>query len=155
MTNPFWDFSLASYSRDGVPESCLALQDDFNLDVNVLLYGAWLASQDKRLETEHLAALEVVIKPWREQVVEPLRALRRRWREYPPAEVLRGEVKRLELQAERRQQDMMLAYLQAASEPPAASQPLQENLLQVARFTCPDQPGWRQPVRRLASKLSP
>ena len=49
MTNPFWDFSLASYSRDGVPESCLALQDDLNLDVNVLLYGAWLASQDKRL----------------------------------------------------------------------------------------------------------
>ncbi|MDB4542905.1 TIGR02444 family protein [bacterium] len=155
MTNPFWDFSLASYSRDGVPGSCLALQDDFNLDVNMLLYGAWLASQDKRLDTEHLAALEVVIKPWREQVVEPLRALRRRWREYPPAGVLRGEVKRLELQAERQQQDMMLAFLQAASEPPAACQPLEENLVQVACFTCPDQAGWRQPVRRLASKLSP
>jgi len=155
MTNPFWDFSLASYSRDGVPENCLALQDDFKLDVNVLLYGAWLASQDKRLEMEHLAALEVVITPWREQVVEPLRALRRRWREYPPADSLRGEVKRLELQAERQQQDMMLAFLRAASEPPGASQPLEENLEQVAFFTCPDQAGWRQPLRRLASKLSP
>ena len=87
--------------------------------------------------------------------MQPLRALRRRWREYPPAGVLRGEVKRLELQAERQQQDMMLAFLRAASEPPGASQPLLENLVQVAFFTCPDRVGWRQPVRRLASKLSP
>jgi len=155
MTNPFWDFSLASYGRDGVSAKCLALQDEFNLDVNVLLYGAWLASLNSRLEREHLAALEVIIAPWREQVVLPLRTLRRNWREYPPAGSLRGEVKRLELQAERQQQDMMLAFLQTAPDLPFASQPLEENLAQVAFFTCPDQAGWQRAVRRLASNLSP
>ena len=40
LDNPFWQFSLDAYQRDGVQPACLSLQDDWGLDVNVLLYAA-------------------------------------------------------------------------------------------------------------------
>ena len=43
------------------------LQDTFGLDVNLLLYAAWLAHMDRRLSGEHLAGLEAEIVDWREQ----------------------------------------------------------------------------------------
>ena len=97
MSNPFWEFSLAHYALDGVPQACLALQDEFGLDVNVLLYGAWLAAMDRCLTLEHLEDMERHIAPWRDRVVQPLRALRRQWRDYPAASGIRDEIKRLEL----------------------------------------------------------
>jgi uncharacterized protein (TIGR02444 family) len=153
MSNPFWEYSLANYSRDGVSASCLALQDEFALDVNVLLYSAWLAFMDKFLDGEHLANLEVIIAPWREQVVLPLRALRRQWRDYPAASSLREAVKRLELDAEHQQQDMMESYQRSSTLLPAADRPLLENLLLVARFVRPHTDSWQPAIRRLASNL--
>jgi hypothetical protein len=44
MNNPFWEYSLSHYVREGVADACLALQDGHGLDVNMLLYGAWLGS---------------------------------------------------------------------------------------------------------------
>ncbi len=82
MSNPFWDYSLATYSLDGVASTCLALQDTIGLDVNLLLYAAWLARMDQRLSGEHLAGVEAEIVDWRERVIKPLRALRRQLQDY-------------------------------------------------------------------------
>ena len=35
--NPIWDYSVATYSLQGVAPACLALQETFGLDVNLLL----------------------------------------------------------------------------------------------------------------------
>jgi len=35
MSSPFWEFSLAHYELDDVPQACLALQDEFGLDVKL------------------------------------------------------------------------------------------------------------------------
>jgi uncharacterized protein (TIGR02444 family) len=37
----FWDWSLETYSRPGVAEALLDLQDRFNLSVNMLLWCLW------------------------------------------------------------------------------------------------------------------
>jgi uncharacterized protein (TIGR02444 family) len=138
MNNPFWAFSLAHYALDDVPEACLALQDGFGLDVNVLLYAAWLAEMDSSVTPAHLETLEAIIAPWRTRVVQPLRALRRQWRNYPQASGIRNEIKTLELESERQQQDMMLAHYQSVATLPLAVRPLEENLSAVARFFCGD-----------------
>jgi uncharacterized protein (TIGR02444 family) len=110
MDNPFWEFSLATYGREGVPPVCLALQDELGVDVNILLYAAWLASMDEQLTSSHLAGLEDRVRPWRRRVVQPLRALRRQLRDYPSAAAVREQVKQLELDTERQQQDSMRHY---------------------------------------------
>ncbi|HEX6103216.1 MAG TPA: TIGR02444 family protein, partial [Alphaproteobacteria bacterium] len=38
---PFWSFSVALYGRPGVAPACLALQDRFGCDVNLLLFAIW------------------------------------------------------------------------------------------------------------------
>ncbi len=129
MSNPFWDYSLAIYGLDGVAPACLALQDRFDVDVNLLLYAAWLAQMDQRLSAGHLSGVETVIIDWRERVIKPLRALRRQLQDYPAAGDVCEELKALELRAEYRQQDMMFNFYQGAAALPRMPRPLRENLL--------------------------
>ena len=154
MGNPLWDYSLATYSLDGVAPTCLELQDTFGLDVNLLLYAAWLAHRERRLSHVHLVELEAVIADWRINVVMPLRALRRQLQGHPPAATILNEIKALELRAEQQQQDMMYAFHQRTVELPRASRPLQENLALVAQFFSPAHGSWGSGVTRLVTLLS-
>ena len=153
MSNPLWDYSLATYALDGVATSCLALQDTFGLDVNLLLYAAWLAQLDKRLSEHHLAGLEAEIGDWREQVIKPLRALRQQLQAYSPAAGVRDEIKALELCAEQQQQDRMFAYFQQTADLAKTPRPLRENLVLVAQRACPRDAGWEPSVECLVTQL--
>jgi len=153
MSNPFWDYSLATYSLDGVASTCLALQDTIGLDVNLLLYAAWLARMDQRLSGEHLASLEAEIVDWRERVIKPLRALCRQLQDYSRASGVREEIKALELRAEKQQQDQMFAFFQKTGELPQAPRPLRENLVLVAQFTCPQSAGWELTIDHLVTQF--
>ena len=141
MDNPFWDYSLAVYARDGVAEALLALQDEFGLDVNMLLYAAWLADRGLQLDAAHLSPLEARVAPWRERVIGPLRRLRRQWRDYPEAGALREALQALELQAEQSQQALMWEYFCSADTLPGAPGTLPHNLRLVAGIGAP-RPGW-------------
>jgi len=155
MSNPFWDYSFATYKLDGVATSCLALQDTFGLDVNLLLYAAWLARLDQRLSEEHLAAMEAVIFDWRDQVIKPLRALRQQLQGYPRAASVRDEIKTLELRAEQQQQDMMFAFFQQTAGLPKTPRPLRENLVLVARFANSETAGWVTALELLGTLIPP
>jgi uncharacterized protein (TIGR02444 family) len=72
--NPFWSFSLAVYAAPGVAAECLALQDTSGVDVNVLLFCAWLgATRRSVLTLEDFAAIEAAVEPWRDTVIRPMR----------------------------------------------------------------------------------
>lgn len=75
---PFWEFSLAVYGRPGVAELCLALQDGWGADVNLLLACLWLGERGRALCEAELAALVAAVAPWQIEVVAPLRHVRRR-----------------------------------------------------------------------------
>jgi uncharacterized protein (TIGR02444 family) len=114
--NPFWDFSLALWGREGVAPACLALQERRGLDVNLLLYCCWAGGRGRALADTDIAALIEAVGPWRARVVLPLREVRHRLKDPQlapegPAQELRERVKALELEAERIQQDLMLAAL--------------------------------------------
>jgi uncharacterized protein (TIGR02444 family) len=99
-----WRFSLAFYEIPGVAQALIALQDRDGLDVNLILFALWLGlSRRSRLDSDRLAAADRAICGIRSEVVEPLRALRRRLRLHPDADVqkLRDGVKGLELAAEK------------------------------------------------------
>lgn len=152
--NPLWDYSIATYRQEGVAPACLVLQDTFGLDVNMLFYAAWLAQSGLRLSRDHLTGMEALITDWRSDMVKPLRALRIRCRETPYAESIRDEIKRLELRAERQQQDMMYDYYGKFSGLSWAVQPLRENLAVVASYSGGEGEGLSVAIERLASLCS-
>jgi uncharacterized protein (TIGR02444 family) len=140
MNNDFWSFSLACYGHSGVAKSALAAQDELGLDVNVILYAAWLASMNKVLSAAHLAGLEAAVAPWQARVVAPLRAQRRALKGYSVAAQIRESLKSLELEAEHRQQDMMWSFFLGAGDMEDSPEPLPGNLAllwQTGHGRCP------------------
>jgi len=80
---PLRQFALAVHDVEGVPAACVLLQDRFDLDVNVLLLGAFVGVQGKILAAEDVAAARAVVDAWHDEVVRPLRAVRRRLKSGP------------------------------------------------------------------------
>jgi uncharacterized protein (TIGR02444 family) len=124
--SPFWRFSLRLYRQPGVADACIALQDGCGVDVNVLLFLLWLATAKQRVGTGEVEALCAKAGPWRDEVVAPLRSLRRRLKDGAPlvernlAELFRTRIKAVELEAERLQQEALFALapsLTATQEP--------------------------------------
>ncbi|ALJ34852.1 TIGR02444 family protein [Azospirillum brasilense] len=106
--NPLWDFSLAVYGRPGVPAACLDLQDRLGQDVNLLLFAAWAGMAcNADLPAEELARIDTAVAPWRDGMVRPLRAIRRRAK--GEDDTLYKRLKAAELEAERVQQDRLFA----------------------------------------------
>lgn len=118
-SNPFWDFSLRVYERPGVASACLSLQEELGADVNLLLYALWAGRRGHLLSREECEELLAAIEPWHKDVVRGLRQVRlvmkrqRRADKIDPdvAESLRQRVKKLELEAERLEQDALYKAL--------------------------------------------
>lgn len=125
--NPFWRFSLAFYRDPAVAEACIVLQDQAGVDVNVLLFLLWNATQNRVLSQQDVADLDRRIGAWRDATVIPLRALRRALKSPPPviepgeAEAFRTRIKGVELEAERLQQHTMYALVPSLRFTAAAS----------------------------------
>ena len=105
--HPFWDFSLATYGRDGVANACIALQETHGADVNILLFCAWSGCNGVRLDRRRIEAVRGAVAAWHAEVVRPLRAVRRRLKSAvdgaPPGDLqsaLRARVQKIEIDAE-------------------------------------------------------
>ena len=127
----FWNFSLGLYGRPGVAPACIALQDGFGLDVNLLLFCCWHGQANRRLGEEDLRRAIGAAEAWQREVVQPLRAVRRRLKagvapiSAAECEALRRKVNDLELEGARIAQ----AALEALPAPAAGRRPVAtENL---------------------------
>lgn len=105
--HPFWDFSLATYGRDGVADACIALQEAHGADVNILLFCAWAGCNGVRLDRPQIEAACAAVEAWHEEIVRPLRSVRRRLKtavdEDPPDDLqsaLRARIQKIEIDAE-------------------------------------------------------
>lgn len=117
LETPFWAFSLAVYAGDGVAEECLALQERLGLDVNLLLFAAYIgAVEGVRLEAKDVGAANAVVTEWHNEIVRPMRAARRALKApsqdadnplHAADATLRLQVKRAELETEKIEQAML------------------------------------------------
>jgi len=74
MGSPFWNFSLAVYRASAVQDECLDLQDQFGLDVNLVLLCAFLgAGHGVALTSEDIASARQEVRHWHEQIVFDIR----------------------------------------------------------------------------------
>jgi uncharacterized protein (TIGR02444 family) len=118
-TTPFWRFSLHFYRQAGVSDACIALQDDCGVDVNLLLFLFWLASERQQLSTDEVKNLDDKVRDWRNLTIIPIRDARRKLKGAPTLvdpvkqEAFRTKVKAIELDAERLQQEALYAFTQS------------------------------------------
>jgi uncharacterized protein (TIGR02444 family) len=113
-----WAFALELYSRPGVADACLKLQNEAGVDVMMFLMVAFAAVRRRTLLTpSEIRELDEACRPWREQIVRPLRAIRSGLKSGPPpapnseTEDFRSKVKAIELVSERLQNQLMAEYL--------------------------------------------
>jgi len=129
---PFWRFSLYFYRQSGVSDACIALQDDCGVDVNLLLFLFWLASDRQLLSADEVKKLDDQVRDWRNLTIIPIRDARRKLKgahtlvEPGKQEAFRTKVKAIELDAERLQQEALFAFtksgpLGSPAEPSAAA----------------------------------
>ena len=107
----FWTFSLELYDREGVATACLALQEEYQLDVNLLLFCYWHGSNVGVIEAELLRQVLDFSAEWRGHVVQPLRNARN-WMKLNAEkneefQLLRTGIKAEELAAEKYQQERL------------------------------------------------
>lgn len=118
MENPFWRFSLSVYAATPVRDVCLRAQDRYGADVNLMLLCCWLGFSGVKLDAKGLKRLDQLVDGWRREVVEPVRAVRRRLADAigpmgpQVTKPLRDDVKALELQAEQIQQAVLFRALE-------------------------------------------
>lgn len=148
-----WTWVVAAYGRDGVSETCLALQDRDGQNVPLLLFAAWCAATGRVLEDDAAEAACDVARVWEEQAVAPLRAVRRALKapliDMDPAarEDVRRRVKAIELEAERR----LLDGLAGLAGLPGAARAALPDLVRLSRVWGGPLP--RPALARLAERL--
>jgi uncharacterized protein (TIGR02444 family) len=143
--SPFWRFSLRFYRMPGVADACIALQDGAGVDVNLLLFLLWNATEGRGLSADDVKEIEGKVGAWRDTAVIPLRAVRRALKTPPPvieagtAEAFRNRIKQVELEAERLQQEALYALAQATALGSVARSPAEAARANVAAYqaNCP------------------
>jgi uncharacterized protein (TIGR02444 family) len=151
--NPFWDYALDLYRKEGVEAACLELQRRHGVDVNIVLLCCWLGHRGVVADESVWARIAAVAETWQKEVVRPLRAVRSRlksaltapkpgsiaarWPEL--AGELRERVLALEIDGERLEQ-LLLAEVAAGlalAGPPGVAA-ASANLARYRRFAPPD-----------------
>jgi uncharacterized protein (TIGR02444 family) len=118
-STPFWRFSLQFYRLAGVSDACIALQDEYAVDVNLLLFLLWRAGDGRMLSTDEVRSLDAKVRDWRNVTVVPLRDVRRKLKsartliDAGEQEAFRTKIKAIELEAERLQQQALFALSQS------------------------------------------
>jgi uncharacterized protein (TIGR02444 family) len=75
--NAFWRFSLHGYRLPGVEAACLALQDGWATDTNLLLYCCWLGTTGRALDRRQLRRAMAAVARLQADAIQPLRRVRR------------------------------------------------------------------------------
>lgn len=107
----FWQFSCELYARDGVKELCLQGQEDYGLNVNLVLLCHWLYQDHSGLDSKGFSNIKIEISGIESQV-KTQRSKRKR--------LCKGEPEyqqclALELQLEKQMQHEILFALQKQS----------------------------------------
>ena len=160
-----WPFSLAVYQDDAVQKECLDLQDRHGIDINMLLFCAFVGAVHGAIISERdVRDALSLIGAWNANVVRVLRQVRRELKLFAadpsPVQVAAGElrmsVKAAELGAEQIEQAMLetfaatcLANWQLA-EPALAAAANVRTLLTI----CGDPPPPELSIKLLAAVLA-
>lgn len=118
-----WAFTLDRYSRPGVQEAVISLQDQYDADVNLLFFCIWYAATGRgRLTEIEFVKIEARIAHWRHEVTVPLRRLRNNIKHDPCLADLSGamDVRKMILGAEIDSERVAQIAIESVAGPPGS-----------------------------------
>jgi len=77
-----WTFSEQTYALPDVEDSCLKLQNDFDADINIILYCIWVAEKSVLLSQDDIQLLIKTTEPWQKTILRPLRDARKMMKQH-------------------------------------------------------------------------
>ncbi|MGI1679579.1 MAG: TIGR02444 family protein [Cellvibrionaceae bacterium] len=113
LENPLWEFALALYSKPLVEETAIALQNEYGMNVNILIWMCWLEKQGYQIDEEGIEGVERIIQSLHKDFVLPLRALRKNPQLRDQSELtsnLKNAIQQAELAAEQLVMSAIYAY---------------------------------------------
>lgn len=119
----FWNYSIQIYQTPDVEQACLNLQNEFNADVNIILFCLWMGEQKRRLSLDEVLVLTLTSAPWQDAILKPLRNARKTMKQHiiaMPPELLDQtmcNMREMELNAEHMQQLELEKTLDLANKP--------------------------------------
>lgn len=75
-TSEFWNYSTQIWTLPEVESICLEMQNNFDANVNILLYCCWVGDKKLTLSDDDLQMLLDTIQPW-QTMIKPLRDSRK------------------------------------------------------------------------------
>jgi len=124
--NPLWIYAVKQYQHADCARFLLQAQDEMGLEVNILLLCGWLATRHQGLNLQAVTGSDAY--HWQQDIIKPLREIRRRAKSYQQDEFYR-DVLALELSAEKQQ---LRALYELKDKMPKG----QENFAQNVRLSC-------------------
>lgn len=133
LDHPFWHFSLGVYRDKGVQAECLDVQERLGVDVNLLLFCAYLGTVEGiQLTPPDLQSIADRVSSWHAEVVRSLRSARRVLKPWaaddtaigPEASALRKHVQNLEIKAEQIEQAILWQWFSSQTLPRANAEGL-------------------------------
>ncbi len=160
VKNGFWHFSLAFYDDPEVQGAFLNLQDKFDADVNVVLFLLYVARLGQSVSFSSIAAIDRQVSAWRTEIVQPLRAIRRKLKDAAlgidgsTQENFRSKVKKLELHSEKIEQDYLSSIRLSEMTTMQPTDAARRNLTEYAAFigADPEQPSLELLLRRFSNE---
>lgn len=142
-----WEFALAIYEMEGVKQACLSIQARYGLSISLLLGAIWTGAEGYgRVGATELEGSIRRATEFHRDIIEPLRALRRRLRQDPPKGMerethrLRKNLLEQELTAERIEQHLFLEDFTAEGTPAPDNERWRDaavNAALLTRKSCP------------------
>lgn len=109
IDSAFWQFALALYRDEALRRSLLVLQDAHQVVILEWLFAVWLADQGLEWRADDRQQSRQCTAPWVDEVIVPLRQLRRRWCASAGRDAGYRHLLAMELAAEQHLADLLLA----------------------------------------------
>ncbi|MCW9047989.1 MAG: TIGR02444 family protein [Gammaproteobacteria bacterium] len=75
-TSELWNYSTQIWTLPEVEAICLILQDNYDANVNILLYCCWIGDKNLSLNDDDLQTIIDTVQPW-QTIIKPLRDSRK------------------------------------------------------------------------------
>jgi len=101
-----WAFSEQTYALPEVEDICLKLQNQYDADINIILYCLWVAEKLVTLNQDDISLLIKTTEPWQKTILKPLRDARKMMKQHiiaMPSDMLDqtvGNLSEMEINAE-------------------------------------------------------
>jgi len=80
-TSELWNYSTQIWTLPEVESICLDLQDNYEANVNMLLYCCWVGDKNLSLNDDDLQTLIDTVQPW-QTIIKPLRDSRKMMKQH-------------------------------------------------------------------------